>query len=145
MDSEVTSENRYENGVMLNEEGDYGRPEYLYRAENGILSLHSLYLLLWSNFGAFCLNLLIQRGSVLNSKSSIISSDYQTIRHYCKSQMISMWSHMNVNLKLNDQQLSLLVVRSMQRMIQVCVNIQWFYTYWSVIRIVLKALNVLSL
>ena len=46
-------------------------------------------------------------------------SDYQAVRHYCKSQMGLMWLHMSTSLSLTDEQLSLLVVRSMQRMIQV--------------------------
>lgn len=116
MDTEITNERPYDYGILLNEEGEYGRPEYFSRAEKGFLNLHSLYFILWSNFGAFCLNLLTQPGSAI--KGTVIS-DHQAIRHYCKSQMNSMWSHMNVNLNLNDQQLSLLVVRSMQRMIEV--------------------------
>ena len=101
---------------MLNEQGEYGRPEYLQRAEKGILNLHSLYLLLWCNFGAFCVNLLTQPGS--NFKGTVIS-DYQPAHHYCKSQMNAMWLHMSTNLELTDEQLSLLIVRSMQRVIQV--------------------------
>ena len=116
MDSEITEGRLYDCGILLNEEGEYGRPEYLLRAEKGILNLHSLYLLLWCNFGSFCLSLLIQCGSVI--KGTVIS-DYQAIRHYCKSQMSSMWLHMSVNLGLTDQQLSLLIIRSMQRMIKV--------------------------
>ena len=98
---------------MLNEQGEYGRPEYLQRAEKGILNLHSLYLLLWCNFGAFCVNLLTQPGSIIRG------TDYQPVRHYCKSQMSAMWSHISTNLGLTDEQVSLLIVRSMQRMIQV--------------------------
>ena len=103
---------------MLNEQGEYGRPEYLQRAEKGILNLHSLYLLLWCNFGAFCVNLLTQPKSIIRGT---VISDYQPvqIRHYCKSQMNAMWSHMSTNLGLTDEQVSLLIVRSMQRMIQV--------------------------
>ena len=106
----------YDCGVVLNEDGNYDRHEYLQRAEKGILNLHSLYLLLWCNFGAFCVNLLTQRDSVI--KGTIISS-YQSIRHYCKSQLSLMWLHMSTNIGLTDEQLSLLIVCSMKRMIQV--------------------------
>ena len=116
MDSEIKEGRLYDCGVVLNEQGEYGRPEYLQRAEKGILNLHSLYLLLWCNFGAFCVSLLTQRGSII--KGTVIS-DYQAIRHYCKSQMNVMWLHMSTNLGLTDEQLSLLIVRSVQRMIQV--------------------------
>ena len=116
MDSEIKEGRLYDCGVVLNEQGEYGRPEYLQRAEKGILNLHSLYLLLWCNFGAFCVSLLTQPGSII--KGTVIS-DYQAVRHYCKSQMNTMWLHMSTNLGLTDEQLSLLIVRSMQRMIQV--------------------------
>uniref|UniRef100_A0A1X7SW27 Uncharacterized protein n=1 Tax=Amphimedon queenslandica TaxID=400682 RepID=A0A1X7SW27_AMPQE len=105
----------YDCGVVLDEEGEYGRPEYLHRAERGILNLHSLYLLLWCNFGTLCMNLLTQRDS--NIKGTVISS-YQAVRHYCKSQLSLMWLHMTTNIALTDEQLSLLVVCSMKRMIQ---------------------------
>lgn len=116
MDSEIKEERLYDCGVVLNEEGNYGRPEYLVRAEKGILNLHSLYLLLWSNFGAFCVSLLTQKSSVI--KGTVIS-DYQAIRHYCKSQLSLMWLYMSTNIGLTDEQLSLLVVYSMKRMMQV--------------------------
>ena len=47
----------YDCGCMLNECGGYGRPDYTLR---DTLSLNSWYLLLWSNFGAFCVGLLTQ-------------------------------------------------------------------------------------
>lgn len=110
--------------MEINTDGQYGRPDYLTRAEKGTLNLHSLYLLLWANFGAFCLNLLTQEREVL--RGSVIS-DYQAVRHYCKSQMGLMWLHMSTSLGLTDEQLSLLVVRSMQRMIQVYMFIAYCY------------------
>ena len=116
-DSEIKDGRLYDCGVELNELGNYGRPDYLKRAENGILNLQSLYLLLWSNFGAFCLHLLTQRNATL--KGTVIS-DYQPVRHYCLKQMKLMWLHISVNLGLTPEQQSLLVVRAMQRMIQVC-------------------------
>ena len=118
MDSKIKEGRLYDCGVVLDEEGCYGRPEYLHRAEKGLLTLHSLYHLLWCNFGAFCANLLTQtkRNSVI--KGTVISS-YQAIRHYCKSQLSLMWLHMSTNIGLTDEQLSLLIVCSMKRMIQV--------------------------
>lgn len=47
----------YDCGCQLNECGNYGRLDY---KSKGTLSLHSWYLLLWSNFGAFCVGLLTQ-------------------------------------------------------------------------------------
>ena len=43
-------------GVLLNEEGNYERPDY--RDHQSGLSLHSFYLINWSSFGALCVSLL---------------------------------------------------------------------------------------
>lgn len=50
----------YDCGVELSPEGQFGRQDYLKHASRGTYSLHSLYLLLWANFGAFCIALLTQ-------------------------------------------------------------------------------------
>jgi len=47
----------YDCGCELSEDGNYGRPDYNLR---NTLSLHSWYLLLLCNFGAFCIGLLTQ-------------------------------------------------------------------------------------
>ena len=47
----------YDCGCKLNEDGNFGRSDYSSRHS---LSLHSWYLLLWCNFGAFCISLLTQ-------------------------------------------------------------------------------------
>lgn len=116
MDSTIKEGRLYDCGVALNEHGGIGRPEYLHRAEKGILSLHSLYFLLWCNFGAFCVNQITQTRS---SIKGVIISKYQAIRHYCKAQLNSMWLHMTTNISLTDEELSLLMVCSMKRLIQV--------------------------
>ena len=48
----------YDCGCELNEYGHYGRLDYDIR---DTFSLYSWYLLLWCNFGAFCIGLLTQR------------------------------------------------------------------------------------
>lgn len=52
----------YDCGCELDEEGKYGREDYHDHANTtrGTLSLHSWYLMLWTNFGAFCIGLLTQ-------------------------------------------------------------------------------------
>ena len=47
----------YDCGVLLNEEGQFGRPDY--RDHNSPLTLHSFYLLEWATFGVLCMALLI--------------------------------------------------------------------------------------
>ena len=46
----------YDCGVLLNEEGQFGRPDY--RDHNSPLSLHSFYLIEWATFGVLCMALL---------------------------------------------------------------------------------------
>lgn len=116
MDSEIKEGRLYDCGVVLNEEGEYGRPEYLTRAEKGLMNLHSLYFLLWCNFGTFCMSLLTQKDTVI--KGTVIS-DYQAIRHYCKAQLSLMWIHMSTNIGLTDEQLSLFVLCSAKKMMKV--------------------------
>ena len=50
----------YDSGVELTSDGLYGRHDYLKHATRGTLSLHSLYLLLWSNFASFSLSFFTQ-------------------------------------------------------------------------------------
>ena len=46
----------YDCGVLLNEDGQFGRPDY--RDHNSPLSLHSFYMIEWTTFGALCMALL---------------------------------------------------------------------------------------
>ena len=50
----------YDCGCELTADGFWGRTDYEVRGQKGPLNLHSLYLLLWINFGSFCLSLLTQ-------------------------------------------------------------------------------------
>ena len=46
----------YDCGVLLNEDGNFDRPDY--RNHSSPLSLHSFYLLEWATFGVLCMALL---------------------------------------------------------------------------------------
>ena len=46
----------YDCGVLLNEDGQFDRPDY--REHSSPLSLHSFYLLEWATFGVLCMALL---------------------------------------------------------------------------------------
>ena len=47
----------YDCGCELDEDGQYGRKDY---ARTDTLSLPLWYLMLWTNFGAFCVGLVTQ-------------------------------------------------------------------------------------
>ena len=49
---------QYDCGVELTAQGEIGRLDYHKHAGRGTYTLHSLYLLLWANFGAFTMSLL---------------------------------------------------------------------------------------
>ena len=57
----------YDCGCILNECGYYGRPDYRLR---DTFSLDSWYLLLWTNFGAFCVALLTQQTALEEIRGS---------------------------------------------------------------------------
>ena len=46
----------YDCGVLLSEDGQFGRPDY--RDHNSPLSLHSFYMIEWTTFGVLCMALL---------------------------------------------------------------------------------------
>lgn len=116
----IKSSRLYDCGVELSVDGDYGRSDYLQCGEGNSVTLHSRYLLLWANFGAFCMALLTQPGAQEAISGRVISS-WQPLRHYCLSQLHTVWIHMRNNLHLSLEEQSFFVMRSMQRLIQVSV------------------------
>ena len=108
----------YDCGVELTPDGQYGRPDYQTHATRGTYSLHSLYFLLWSNFGAFCVSMLTQPDSQSKIHESIIS-EWQAVRHYCVSQVKTLWINLRDNLGLSDEERSFLVTRCLMNLYQV--------------------------
>ena len=108
----------YDCGVELTAEGQYGHPDYIKHATRGTYSLHSLYLILWANFGAFCMSLLTQPMAQSMIHGPIIS-ERQTIRHYCFSQLQSVWMHMQNNLAISEEERSFLVMRCLMNLYEV--------------------------
>ena len=118
-DSKISPEGLlYDCGVELTAEGQYGRPDYHKHATRGTYSLHSLYFLLWANFGTFCISMLTQPDSQSKIHGPIIS-EWQAIRHYCVSQVKTMWMYLRNNLSLSDEERSFLVTRCLMNMYEV--------------------------
>ena len=111
----------YDCGVELTAEGQYGQPDYHRHATRGTYSLHSLYLLLWANFGAFCFSLLTHPNSQSEIHGTIISKS-QNIRHYCVSQVKRMWMYLKNNLSLSDEERSFFVTRCLMNIYEVRVR-----------------------
>jgi len=108
----------YDCGVELSPEGQFGRQDYKKHACRGTYTLHSLYLLLWANFGSFCMALLTQPDSDQHIHGHIISKQL-SLRHYCLSQLKTVWMHIRNNLALTEEQRSFFIMRAMDNLHQV--------------------------
>lgn len=112
----------YDCGVELSPEGQFGRQDYRKHACRGTYTLHSLYLLLWANFGSFCMALLTQPDSDQRIHGCIIS-EWLSLRHYCVSQLRTLWMHIRNNLGLSEEQRSFFVMRAMTKLYQVRIHV----------------------
>ena len=109
---------RYDCGVELSPDGQYGREDYKEHATRGTYTLHSLYLLLWANFGTLCMALLTQP----NAEKAILGgvlSEWHSVRHYCVSQLRTVWMHIQNNLSLLNEERSFLVMCCTKRLYEV--------------------------
>lgn len=112
-DTKVSPEDNFYNfGVELTADGLFGHHNYIKHATRGTLSLHSLYLLLWANFGAFCMALLTQPDSHTKIHAKLISEDLQ-IRSYCLSKVKELWNHIGNFLYLTSEERTLYATRAM--------------------------------
>lgn len=104
----------YNAGVELRaDDGEYGHLNYIEHATRGTLTLHSLYLLLWANFGAFCISLLTQPDSHAKIKGKLI--DKNDVKEYCLTQLKSIWGHMGNNLKLTENERTNFITMAMMK------------------------------
>ena len=109
----------YDCGVELSSEGLFGRQDYMKHATRGMYTLHSLYLLLWANFGAFCMSLLTQPEAEAAIHGHIISKRL-SVQQYCVSKLRTVWKHMRKNLGLSDEERSFLVMCCTKKLYEVC-------------------------
>ena len=114
----------YDLGVELTEEGLYAQHNYLQHATRGTLSLHSCYLLLWTNFAAFCVCLLTQREAEQKLSGHILSDSLST-RSYCASQLQKLWAHLRNGLAISDDERLLLVKGCLNQFFEVNDTAVW--------------------
>ena len=102
----------YNDGVELSPEGLYGRQGYKEHAysHEGSSTLHSWYLLLWCNFGCFCMSLLTLPDSEQHIHGAIISKSVQ-LRDYCMKHLRALWMHIRNNLGFVEE-LRVLFIRT---------------------------------
>ena len=111
----------YDTGVELTAEGLYGRHDYLKHVTRGTLSLHSLYLILWSNFASFSLALLTQPKAEANLAGKILSNS-EPAREYCVAQMKKLWVLLRNGLGVSDEERLLLVKSCLNNLLEVQVS-----------------------
>jgi len=93
----------YDCGCELNEYGQYGRKDYIPHATRGTLSLHSWYLMLLTNFGAFCVGLITQPNVLqqISSKYCVTVSNgtnFDDSTQDCESLCHIVYSLLRINL-----------------------------------------------
>lgn len=108
----------YDSGVELTPEGLYGRHDYLKHATRGTLSLHSLYLMLWSNFAAFSVALLTQPSALAALGGKILSAN-EPVRDYCVAQMKKLWTLLRSALGVSDEERMILVKGCLNNLLEV--------------------------
>ena len=111
-DLAVTSSHKYDCGVELSQEGLHGRPDYKARADKQHLSLHSWYLILWANFGAFCIGLITQP-DYHEEIGKVLSEHHSDIRHLCVAQMKNFWLHLSLALDCTTEEISFFIQKAM--------------------------------
>jgi len=109
----------YDQGVELTDEGLYGHHGYTRHATRGTLSLHSLYLLLWANFAAFCTALLFHSEAEDKLVGSVFSEGVEPVRQYCVSQLRQLWGHLRNSLTISDEERLLLVGGCLNQLFEV--------------------------
>lgn len=108
----------YDSGVELTPEGLYGRHDYLKHATRGTLSLHSLYLMLWTNFASFSLALLTQPSAVKELTGKILSTG-EPVREYCVTQMKKLWTLLRNGLGVSDEERKIVVKGCLNNLLEV--------------------------
>jgi len=108
----------YDTGVELTPDGLYGHHDYLKHATRGTLSLHSLYLLLWSNFASFSMSLLTQANSERNISGKLLSKT-EPAREFCVAQMKKLWVFLGTGLGLSEEEKLMLVNSSLNNLLEV--------------------------
>ncbi len=108
----------YDSGVELTRDGLYGRHDYLKHVTRGTLSLHSLYLVLWSNFASFSLALLTQPSAEKDLAGKILSNG-EPVREYCVAQMKKLWGLLRNGLGISDEERLMLVKGCLNNLLEV--------------------------
>ena len=106
----------YEDGTHLTEGGLYGKYAYIASGERRVLTLPSLYILLWINFAAFGLALFTKR--VTNKDMSFLSSS-KSPQRLCSDCMSTLWKHLTRNVEVCDEHVTLLIINCLWEVLKV--------------------------
>jgi len=94
--------------VELTSTGVYSRDDYARYAMKGVLSLHSLYTLLWANLGVMSMAILFlpKAGEVIRRK---FISPQSTVKSYFVSHLVRLWRCIPQNLGISEEDCSFLL------------------------------------
>lgn len=118
LEGAVCSENCYDTGVCLTNDGIPSKPVYYSRLKSETLSVNSLHLLLWASFGALCISLVHKPGASESIKGNILSDNLH-IRHFCLNTVSKLWNCIGSSLHLSAAEQSFYLKRCMLKMIHV--------------------------
>ena len=104
----------YDCGVKLSPMGLFSRCNEKHGSQS-TYTLHSLYLLLWANFGSFCMALLTQPDSDKHLRGHILSEKL-SLRHYCLSQLKIQWKNICNTIALSEEQTLCFIIRAMTKL-----------------------------
>ena len=64
---------------------------------------------------------IVIRGLYIVHLTGHILSDWMSIRHYCMTQLRTVWFHMRTNMSLGDEERSFFIMNSMHRLFMVSI------------------------
>jgi hypothetical protein len=110
--------------VELTSDGELGQQDYQQHACRGTYTLHSLYLLLWANFGSLCMALLTQQES--GQRLHHIISEKPSVQSYCVKQLKNVWNLMCHKMGLMEEQRTSFIMGALAKFYHVCgLGVEW--------------------
>ena len=109
----------YDCGIVLLDDGKLNKLITNPYTNRGAYTLPSLYSLLWTNIGAFCIALLTQPDADKKLHGPIISS-WLPLRHYCLAKLNEISLLIKSQLNIQEEVFFLLIMNCMKKLCEVC-------------------------
>ena len=109
----------YDCGIILLNNGKLNETIYNEYTTRGAYTMPSLYSLLWTNIGAFCIALLTQPDADTKLHGPIISK-WLPLRHYCLAKLNEISLLIKSKLDISEEVFTLLMMSCMKKLCEVC-------------------------